>query len=159
MERHRHLSDKLKVETPSKHGVGGEALAKDGATIGDIAVAMLFCLGVKIPYSTGIGGGFVAAYYSKGKVKVLDALGVSPAAITEDTFKNVTMENLIGPMSAIVPGAVMGYENLLRMTNSKVAWADLIKPAIDLATNGFPVDPKLAVYLRAIHPKKAADLL
>lgn len=41
-----------------------EILDKGGA-IGDVAVALLLCMGVTAPHLAGLGGGFVALFYNK----------------------------------------------------------------------------------------------
>ncbi|XP_077544570.1 glutathione hydrolase 1 proenzyme-like [Haemaphysalis longicornis] len=134
-------------------------MAKDGATVGDVAVSTLFCMSVLNPHITGIGGGFVATYYHKNKVTVLDAIGVSPAATTVGTLDNATYQNPVGPKTAIVPGALKGFRELLQITGSKVSWADLIKPAIELATNGFKIDAAVVNTFHFINRNKSADLL
>lgn len=58
----------------------------------DAAIATLFCEGVAVPQSCGLGGGFFLTIYTKstGKVETLNAREVAPKAATEDMFVGET---------------------------------------------------------------------
>ncbi|CAN7984861.1 unnamed protein product, partial [Ixodes hexagonus] len=59
-----------------------------GGTLADIAVATLLCMGVVLPHSMGIGGGFLATYYNatSKKAVTLIARECAPAAAHRDMF-------------------------------------------------------------------------
>lgn len=61
-------------------------------SVADAAIATLFCEGVAVPQSCGLGGGFFLTIYTKstGKVETLNAREVAPKAATEDMFVGET---------------------------------------------------------------------
>lgn len=56
----------------------------------DAAVAALFCDGVSMPHSMGLGGGFLLTVYNKttGEVWSLNSREVAPAAATVEMYKD-----------------------------------------------------------------------
>lgn len=54
----------------------------------DAAIATLFCEGIAVPQSCGLGGGFFLTIYKKstGKVETLNAREMAPQAATTDMF-------------------------------------------------------------------------
>lgn len=62
-------------------------LLKGGSAV-DAAVAALFCEGVAMPQSTGLGGGFFMTIYKKSTniIRTLNAREVAPLAATEDMY-------------------------------------------------------------------------
>ncbi len=67
----------------------------------DAAIATLFCEGVAVPQSCGLGGGFFLTIYTKstGKVETLNARETAPGACTPDMF--VGEPNVSGIRSVI----------------------------------------------------------
>ncbi|EEC18510.1 gamma-glutamyltranspeptidase precursor, putative, partial [Ixodes scapularis] len=59
-----------------------------GGTIADVAVATLLCMGVVLPHSMGMGGGFLATVYTRKtrKAQTLIAREKAPAAASKDMF-------------------------------------------------------------------------
>lgn len=57
-------------------------------SVADAAVATLFCEGIAVPQSCGLGGGFFLTIYTRstGKVETLNAREVAPKAATADMF-------------------------------------------------------------------------
>lgn len=57
-------------------------------TAADAVIATLFCEGVAVPQSCGLGGGFFLTIYTKatGKVETLNAREVAPERATADMF-------------------------------------------------------------------------
>ncbi|XP_065284361.1 scoloptoxin SSD14-like isoform X2 [Dermacentor albipictus] len=113
--------------------------------LGDAAVSALLCMGVAAPHLMGLGGGFLALYYDerRDKVEALNALGISPADVT-----NVD-ENAVkrGAKASIVPGALRGYKELHERLRGRMKWEDLFGPAIKLAKEGFPIKKHFAKVL------------
>ncbi|CAN7984755.1 unnamed protein product, partial [Ixodes hexagonus] len=117
-----------------------------GGTIADAAVATMLCMGVVLPHSMGIGGGFVATVYKRDtqKARSLIARETAPAAASKDMFMADKEMARVGGLAAAVPGEIRGYEVLLQRMGSNLPWAALFEDAIRLARNGFPVGAHLA---------------
>lgn len=125
--------------------VAREVYAKGGKTV-DAAIATLLCMGVVIPHSMGIGGGFIATVYSKNtsKAEVLVAREVAPKQATRDMYKKSPLMSLFGGLAIAVPGELRGYESLHTRLNGSLCWYELFEYAARLAKCGFPVGAHLA---------------
>ncbi|KAM7312357.1 scoloptoxin SSD14 [Ixodes scapularis] len=128
----------------------GERIQLKGGTIADAAVATMLCMGVVLPHSMGIGGGFVATVYKRDtqKARSLIARETAPAAASKDMFTADKKLARVGGLAAAVPGELRGYEMLLQRMGSNLPWAALFEDAIRLARDGFPVGAHLANALR-----------
>ncbi|KAH6931902.1 hypothetical protein HPB50_001444 [Hyalomma asiaticum] len=122
---------------------------KGGKTV-DAAIATLLCMGVVIPHSMGIGGGFIATVYSRAKkdAQVLVAREVAPAGASTDMFVQNKKGSLFGGLAIAVPGELRGYYELHRHLNGSLPWKELFTDAIRLARNGYPMGAHLANALR-----------
>uniref|UniRef100_A0A224YZ70 Gamma-glutamyltranspeptidase / glutathione hydrolase / leukotriene-C4 hydrolase n=1 Tax=Rhipicephalus zambeziensis TaxID=60191 RepID=A0A224YZ70_9ACAR len=122
---------------------------KNGSTV-DAAIATLLCMGVVIPHSMGIGGGFIATIYNESsqEAQVLIARETAPANASEDMFVNNTAGSKWGGKAVAVPGELRGYA-ALHSRYGKLNWSDLFDYAIFFAECGFPVGPHLAMALKA----------
>lgn len=62
-------------------------LKKDGSAV-DAAIAALFCEGIAMPQSMGLGGGFLMTVYIKDKkiIDTLDARETAPSKAFKDMF-------------------------------------------------------------------------
>lgn len=120
---------------------------EDGGTAVDVAIAVLFCEGVILSQSMGIGGGFLATIYDKktGTVHSLDAREMAPLSSTEEMFVNVT-GSITGAPSAAVPGEILGYWEMHNRFGF-LDWKLLIEPTIRLCKNGFPVSSHMRMAL------------
>lgn len=125
--------------------VARKIYAKGGKTV-DAAVATLLCMGVVLPHSMGIGGGFIATVYSKNtsKAAVLVAREVAPKKATRDMFKEKPFLSIFGGLAIAVPGELRGYEELHKHLNGTICWKDLFEYAVRLAKCGFPMGAHLA---------------
>ncbi|XP_037560666.1 scoloptoxin SSD14 isoform X3 [Dermacentor silvarum] len=128
---------------------------KGGKTV-DAAIATLLCMGVVIPHSMGIGGGFIATVYSRSKreAQVLVAREVAPAGATSDMYVNNKKGSLYGGLAVAVPGELRGYQALHRHLNGTLPWKELFRDAIRLARHGFPMGAHLA---NALREKRTVD--
>lgn len=121
--------------------VGVQVLSAGGNAV-DAAVATAAMLGVLEPMSIGIGGDAFALLYvaETGEVKALDASGRSPYEADAASFRDQGLREVpqTGIHSVTVPGAVDGWETLLREHGTRTL-AELLDPAIGYADEGFPV--------------------
>ncbi len=128
--------------------VGVDILKKGGNAV-DAAVAVQFALAVVYPNAGNLGGGGFLVYRSaKGDVNSLDFREKAPAAASRNMYLDslgqpIVDKSLYGTLAAGVPGSVAGlYE--AHQKYGKLAWADLIEPAVRLAQNGFIVTTQQA---------------
>ena len=121
--------------------VGRDVLKRGGNAI-DAAVATAFALAVTWPSAGNIGGGGFIVYADKnGKATTIDFREKAPLAATEkmylDSNGNVIKDlNHEGILSVGVPGTVAGLY-LAHSKYGKLPWADLVDPAVRLASKGF----------------------
>jgi gamma-glutamyltranspeptidase/glutathione hydrolase len=121
----------------------GVSVLRSGGNAVDAAVAVGFALAVTHPYAGNIGGGgFMLIRMADGRTTFIDFREKAPAAATHDMYLNAsgvpTRDSVVGWRSVGVPGTVRG----LALANKKYGrepWAELLKPAVTLATNGFPI--------------------
>src|SRR5512133_756591 len=134
---------------PLATAAGLEILAK-GENAADAAVAAGAALNVTEPSSTGIGGDMFALYFSAetGHVTALNGSGRAPAALTLDRLKKEGFAAELPPFHAhtvTVPGACAGWFDLLEKHGS-LSMAEILTPALRLASEGFPVAPLTSYY-------------
>src|SRR5688572_13591098 len=121
--------------------IGRDVLKRGGNAI-DAAVATAFALAVTWPTAGNIGGGGFIVYADKtGKATTIDFREKAPLAATEkmylDSNGNVIKDlNHEGILSVGVPGTVAGL-HLAHTRYGKLPWADLVDPAVKLASKGF----------------------
>lgn len=126
------------------------SILKQGGNAIDAAVAAAFVLGLTEPASSGIGGGGFALIYNKSnkQLTAYDGRETAPKTATPHLF----MDNHHRPMdfnaamlsakSFGVPGEVALLYKIQRQ-QGRLAWSDVVKPAIELAKKGFPLSPRL----------------
>jgi gamma-glutamyltranspeptidase len=140
----------------------GALVLERGGNIVDAAIAVSFALGVVEPDASGIGGDGMAVLYLKGMGEpvVVDYKDQTPIRATRD---NAALQQNTGdgPAAANIPGVVAGLDLLHRRYGSgKVAWQDLIAPAIEVADGGFTLDEALPTSIaegRRLFEKYAAS--
>jgi gamma-glutamyltranspeptidase/glutathione hydrolase len=130
------------VQEPLAADVGLRVLQSGGNAI-DAAVAIGFALAVTYPFAGNIGGGgFLLARFADGRTTFIDFREKAPLAATRnmylDSKGNVTQDTVVGWRAAGVPGTVRGLE-LAHQKYGHKAWAELLNPAIELASEGYPV--------------------
>lgn len=144
------IHEKAMVVTahPIASKVGIEILAKGGNAV-DAAVAIQFTLAVVFPFAGNIGGGGFMVYRdSEGNSNTLDFREIAPIKASRDMYLdeegNVIKDlSIRGHLATGVPGSVDGMV-MAHHTYGSLPWAQLIQPAIDLATKGFIVTKKEA---------------
>ena len=131
---------------PLASAAGLEVLRRGGNAI-DAAVAASAVLSVTEPHMTGIGGDMFAIVWlaKEQKLVALNASGRAGSLMTRETLqtRGFRVGSQQGVMSVTVPGALAGWDMLVR-THGRRTLAQLLQPAIAYARNGFPVSPIIA---------------
>lgn len=125
-------------------------ILKAGGTAADAGIAAQMVLGLVEPQSSGLGGGTFIVYYDAktGRVISLDGRETAPALAGQSLF---TKEDgkAMGFYSAANGGRAVGTPGLisalekLHNWQGKMPWADLFKPAMRMAEDGFTVSHRL----------------
>ncbi len=125
-------------------------ILKQGGNAIDASVAAAFVLGLTEPSSSGLGGGGYALTYNASD-KTLQAYNgreTAPQSATANLF--VDKQGLLMPFedamlsfkSVGVPGEVALLYQMHRQ-QGYLPWKTLLQPAINLASKGFPMSPRL----------------
>jgi gamma-glutamyltranspeptidase / glutathione hydrolase len=141
---------------PRATQAGAEILAKGGSA-SDAAMAMMLALTVVEPQSSGIGGGGFLVHFDgdEGALSTVNGRETAPALATPDRFMGADgkplpfLQAFQGGKSVGVPGnirlAAMAHEKW-----GKLKWAELFKPAIKLAEDGYIVNKTLESRLKTV---------
>jgi gamma-glutamyltranspeptidase/glutathione hydrolase len=123
-----------------------DVLRRGGNAV-DAAITAAAVLSVTEPHMTGIGGDMFAIVWlaKEQRLVALNASGRAGSLETRDAlaargFKQGTQQ---GVLSVTVPGALAGWDMLLR-TYGKRSLSAALGPAIGYARDGFPVTPIIA---------------
>lgn len=121
----------------------GVAVLKAGGNAVDAAVAVGFALAVTFPYAGNLGGGgFMLIRMADGRTTFIDFREKAPRKAAHDMYLdaggNATKDSVLGWRAAGVPGSVRGFELALKKYGTK-PWAELLRPAIHLASSGFAI--------------------
>ena len=128
----------------------GLAMLRQGGSAIDAAIAAELVLGLVEPQSSGLGGGAFMLLYDAADDRTVayDGRETAPAGADEAMFldeNGVPLEfdtAVESGRSVGVPGLVAMLE-LAHRDHGALPWADLFGPAIELASNGFPVSERL----------------
>ncbi len=124
--------------------VGVDILKKGGNAV-DAAVATAFALAVTHPSAGNIGGGgFMVFMNAEGNVTTFDFREKAPLKATNDMYLDeegnlIRNENHLSIKAIGVPGTVAGLYKAHQKYGS-LSWADLVQPAVDLASKGFTMN-------------------
>ncbi len=149
----------ISAANPLAAKAGRDILARGGSAI-DAVIAAQMVLNLVEPQSSGIGGGaFLMNFDAKsGEISAYDGRETAPKAATPYMFMDGSGKRRSfkdarpGGLSVGVPGLL----RMLEMVHKKygvLPWADLFKPAIELAEGGFPVSKRFNEMI-----SKTADL-
>jgi len=118
----------------------GLSMLQRGGNAVDAAIAAAAALTIVEPVSNGLGSDCFAILWDGHALHGLNASGVAPAAWDLAYFQKKPQGAIPerGWDSVTVPGAVAGWAALSERFG-KLAFADLLGPAIDLAERGHPV--------------------
>lgn len=133
----------------------GIEILRNGGNAFDAAVATAATLNVVEPTSTGLGGDVFALYRTAdGEVGGMRSCGGAPAAATRERVREAIAaeENstpadaempFTGPHTVTVPGTARGWETTVERFGRRTL-AEVLEPAIDYATGGYPVSEVVA---------------
>lgn len=128
----------------------GLEIYRSGGNIVDAAIATAFCLAVEVPQGTGLGGGgFMTLHLAKqAKQDVfVDFRETAPHRAQTDMYLDKKGEvipslSLVGALAVATPGFVAGLYEVHRRWG-KLPWKQVLRPAIVLASEGFPAYPSI----------------
>ena len=139
------MSGAIAASDPRAAQAGADVLGAGGSAV-DAAVAAVLVLFVVEPHACGPGGDAFLLVSEPGRpVVALDGSGAVPAGLTEDAliadgFDGVPVR---GARAATVPGAIGLLDEALARYGTR-PFAELVRPALRLAREGFAVRRTLA---------------
>jgi gamma-glutamyltranspeptidase/glutathione hydrolase len=128
--------------------VGARVLAEGGTAV-DAAIATGFALAVTHPVAGNIGGGgFMVVRFPDGRTTAFDFREKAPMAAHPRMFLDEAGEYSAeihhrSHVAVGVPGTVAGFA-LAHERLGTLPWADLVRPSVGIAKEGFEVTPGLA---------------
>ena len=136
----------------------GVAVLKSGGNAVDAAIAVGFALAVTHPTAGNIGGGgFMLVRLADGRTTFIDFREKAPGKASRDMYLDangkLTRDSLVGWRAPGVPGSVRGFELAHKKFGHK-SWADVVEPAVKLASEGFPVSYSLAQSVKSENTSK-----
>jgi len=132
---------------PLATDAGYQVLLAGGSAV-DAAIAVQMVLTLVEPQSSGIGGGAFLLHWDGAEIAAYDGRETAPAAADEDLFLDRSGNPLPFP-DAVASGLSVGTPGTLAMLKAAhdrhglLPWAELFGPAVTLASQGFPVSPRL----------------
>jgi gamma-glutamyltranspeptidase / glutathione hydrolase len=135
----------------------GLRVLMDGGNAMDAALAAAGVLGVVQPMMSGLGGDTFLVVWraSEARAYALNGSGIAPYAATPEWFTSRGHRHmpLRGMLSVSVPGAVDAMTTALaRWGSGRFSLSQLLEPAIDYATHGFPVARRVAAWIAEAAP-------
>ncbi len=126
----------------------GLEVLRAGGNAADAAVAVALALAVVHPQAGNLGGGGFAVVRMKGTVEALDFREVAPAGARASLYldhkgRPVPERSREGALAAGVPGSPAGLFELHRRYG-KLPWRRIVRPALQLARDGFVVSSRLS---------------
>lgn len=142
---------------------GADVLRRGGNAI-DAMVTVQTMLGLVEPQSSGLGGGAFLIYFdaNTGKLTTLDGRETAPEDATPTLLQDENGEPLKF-YDAVVGGRSVGTPGTPALMKSaherwgQLEWPNLLSPAINTATNGFAVSPRLAELIAGDQEKLSRD--
>jgi gamma-glutamyltranspeptidase/glutathione hydrolase len=133
----------------------GIRVLREGGNAVDAAVAAAAVLGVVEPFSCGIGGGgFMVIFNARDhRVTTIDSREKAPQAFRADSFidpatgKPISFpEGVTSGLGVGVPGTLLAWQSALDRFGTR-SLSKLLRPAIDIADEGFAVNPIFALQI------------
>ena len=148
-------------ETMHASKAGADVLAAGGNAV-DAAIATGFALAVTHPSAGNIGGGgFMVIRFPDGTTTALDFREKAPLAAHPEMWLDESGEysrtkHHNSGLAVGVPGTVAGFWKAHQLYGSQ-EWEWLLRPAVDLARDGFNLTDRLARGLRRLVSGRGAD--
>jgi gamma-glutamyltranspeptidase/glutathione hydrolase len=141
----------------TEHGIAsqvGVQVLWDGGNAVDAAVASAFALAVTLPTAGNIGGGgFIVYRPAKGEPVAYDFRETAPAAASPTMFlvdgRYDTQRHHESHVAVGVPGSVAGLYMAWK-AHGRLPWKQLVRPAVQLARDGFMVTEGLSRSLKGV---------
>ena len=136
----------------------GQRILKAGGNAADAAVAVAAALNMTEPSSTGIGGDMFCLFYNS-KTKKIHALNGSGRSAANTSLEQMREDLGIKPgqsgsipmtsvHSVTTPGAAAGWlDTVERFGSGKVSMEDILRPAIELGEEGYPVSELASLFV------------
>jgi gamma-glutamyltranspeptidase/glutathione hydrolase len=148
---------------PVASEAGAQVLRRGGNAI-DAAIAVQAVLGLTEPQSSGIGGGGFLLYYDAERKELtsFDARETAPAAADGRLFFDAAGQVLdfstavFSGRSVGVPGMVALWD-LVSSRYGSLPLNEVLRPAVRLAREGFPISPRLAASIDSFKTSLAQD--
>ena len=126
----------------------GLEILKSGGNAVDAAVAAAFVLSVVEPYASGLGGGGFITIKNVGQDPiVIDYREAASACVNDETYYGEGVDyklvSRLGGSAVAIPGVAAGLNKALKSYGS-MKLAELLKPAINIANNGYEVSQTMA---------------
>jgi len=121
--------------------LAGLRVLQNGGNAVDAAVAVFYMTAVTEPSEAGLGGdGFILAYIKQlDRVILINGSGGAPKLATQEFYRtNVGGVPPDGPFSTTTPGAVGGFDLLLKHYGSQ-DYRSLLPEAFEVASQGYAV--------------------
>ncbi|MBW8191005.1 gamma-glutamyltransferase [Neiella marina] len=160
------VGDKQMVVTANPHAsAAAMTILNAGGSAIDAAIAAQLVLTLVEPQSSGIGGGAFMLFFDAEGDRLLsfDGRETAPAAAKPNRFLKPDGQPM-GWLNALVGGRSVGVPGVVAMMaqaheqGGQLPWKTLFEPAIELASNGFEVSPRLAGLLAKRHNPGLAKL-
>jgi gamma-glutamyltranspeptidase/glutathione hydrolase len=133
----------------------GIRVLREGGNAVDAAVAAAAVLGVVEPFSCGIGGGGFMVIFNAAdhKVTTIDSREKAPQGFRADSFidpatgKPISFpEGVTSGLGVGVPGTLLAWQSAVDRFGTR-SLSRLLEPAIDVADEGFVVNPTFALQI------------
>ena len=133
----------------------GLGILRAGGSAVDAAIATNAVLAVVFGQACGVGGDAFWLIWDQAAARQIALNGSGRAPATADASalraRGLAALPFRGPLTITVPGAVRSWGDA-HARDGRLPWADLLAPAIELASDGFPADD---TFVRAV--ESAAD--
>lgn len=150
---------RLAIAAPHEAATEAGLAAFDrGGSAVDAALTACAVLAVVYPHMCSIGGDLFALLHPpSGQVVAVNGSGAAPAGIDVDLVRGRSSRMpLTGPDTITVPGVLAAWEDLRRL-GGRLTLAEILRPALAFADEGFAVSPSLARALAAGHEALLRD--
>ena len=133
----RGVSGMVAAAHPLAANAGAEMLRRGGNAF-DAVAATTAALNVVEPFMSGLAGAGAATFFraETGEVGCLDFIPPAPSGLKPAEMDGQVAQT--GPLAPCTPGNLAGWYGL-QSRYGKLSFADVLQPAIKLASDGYPV--------------------